>query len=383
MSAAAQKPLPQQGQTLHFFKHKCFTYIRPLGHGGTGSTHLVRDEESGLLYAIKKYSPIPGNDRDECYKRFIDEGRLLIELTHPNIVRVYDCYLYPNELTGFLQMEYIDGVPIDQFNPRPETKSWNEIFSDAVSAFEEMERKSILHRDIRPANVLVDASGNIKIIDFGFGKHYLSQSTLDNNSVVLNWPGTEPMEISAGIYNQATEIYYLGKLFQSVIAKSADSQFEYQTVIDTMSNRNPAKRYYSFSEVRQSMSDYGLSDLSFDMDDTKAYQAFADNLMALISEYIGAPILETKADNLIETLSSLLKSSCLEDYLQDNTLLINCFVKSNYNYFSRSIMSISTIRGFYGLLVGASPYRREIILQNLAVRLRTVPIQDKYEDIPF
>lgn len=159
-----------KGDLIVFDSKKNFKYIKSLGAGGTGDTHLFLDETTGIQFAIKKYAPKDFRYVDEYYSRFVDEIIILFNITHPNIVRIYNYYLYPELKTGYLQMEYVDGVTIDRFEPLDGGKSWDDIFSEIVSAFEYLEKHHILHRDIRPANILVDNNENVKIIDFGFGK---------------------------------------------------------------------------------------------------------------------------------------------------------------------------------------------------------------------
>ena len=114
-------------------------------------------------------------------------------------------------------MEYIDGTTIDKYQPLDQCE-WNNIFLQVINAFKYLEEKKILHRDIRPQNILIDKSGNVKIIDFGFGK-ILGKNVQDNNSVLLNWPVSKlPEEVSLkGECSHYTEIYFIGKLFDYIL----------------------------------------------------------------------------------------------------------------------------------------------------------------------
>ena len=101
------------GEVITFNAEKNFTYIKPLGNGGTGDTYLFRDETTNIMFAIKKYVPKDTRFIDEQYDRFVDEIKILFNISHPNIVRIYNYYLYPTAKTGYLQMEYVDGKCID------------------------------------------------------------------------------------------------------------------------------------------------------------------------------------------------------------------------------------------------------------------------------
>ena len=78
-----------ENKIVTFDSSKPFKYIKNLGSGGTGNTKLFLDESVGILFAIKKYSPSKDNDVDDCYKRFIDEIKILFTISHKNIVRIY------------------------------------------------------------------------------------------------------------------------------------------------------------------------------------------------------------------------------------------------------------------------------------------------------
>lgn len=82
---------------------------------------------------------------------------------------MFNYYLYPEAKTGYLQMEYVEGTAIHEFEPTF-GKDWEDIFKEVIYAFEYLEEKKILHRDIRSANILIDRNENVKIIDFGFSK---------------------------------------------------------------------------------------------------------------------------------------------------------------------------------------------------------------------
>jgi len=73
-----------------------------------------------------------------------------------------------------------------------------------------------LHRDIRPANILVDNSGTVKIIDLGFGKQIRATKDFDK-SLSLNWWCAVPKEFGLGLYDFSTEVYFVGKLFEDLI----------------------------------------------------------------------------------------------------------------------------------------------------------------------
>lgn len=124
------------GDNVKFNQSKHFKFIRELGSGGTGVTNLFKDETTDTFFAIKKYQPSGGNIEyeQEYYNRFVDEIKILFQLSHPNIVRVYNYYLYPQNTLGYLQMEYIEGVSIDEYVEN-NFVDLNNLFRSAIDAF--------------------------------------------------------------------------------------------------------------------------------------------------------------------------------------------------------------------------------------------------------
>lgn len=290
------------GDVITFDAKKNFTFVKTLGAGGTGDTHLFKDETTDMLFAFKKYVPKDARFVDEHYSRFVDEIKILLNISHPNIVRIYNYYLYPQAKTGFLQMEYVDGICIDQYGPMPWDKSWEDIFCDIIGAFEYLEKHHILHRDIRPANIMIDTSNIVKIIDFGFGKQ-LNGTTNDENSILLNWPATEmPNEVQLNQeYDERTEIYFVGTLFRHLL-KEEISEFHFAHIIDKMVKINPEQRYDSFSEIIADISAGVLSKIDFSETQKKCYRDFA---IALSTHILHFQSKYSPKNDIAQTISDL------------------------------------------------------------------------------
>ena len=87
--------MTETNREIKFDRPKIFKYVKNLGGGGTGETNLLLDEQTGMHFAFKKFKPIEENDKVECYQRFVDEINILMKIYHPNIVRIFNYYLYP------------------------------------------------------------------------------------------------------------------------------------------------------------------------------------------------------------------------------------------------------------------------------------------------
>ena len=200
---------------IRFIKSKEYKYLKEVGQGGTGRTILIKDETINERFVCKKYSPYFSECKTKYYEHFVNEIKILYKINHPNIVRVFSYHLYPEHTTGYILMEYIEGCNIDEYikaNP----KAINDIFVQTISGFKYLEDNGIMHRDVRPGNILVSTDGIPKIIDFGFGK--TTQETIDcTKSVSLNWAYSTPEEFVNNIYDHKTEVYFVGKLFERLI----------------------------------------------------------------------------------------------------------------------------------------------------------------------
>lgn len=374
----------KSGDVITFDVAKNFTYIDYLGDGGTGDTYLFKDETTDMLFAIKKYVPKDTRYIDDHYRRFVDEIKILFNISHPNIVRIYNYYLYPASKTGYLQMEYIEGTSINQFEPYPwDDKGWEDIFSEVISAFEYLEQNHILHRDIRPANILIDKNGNVKIIDFGFGKQ-LNGANRDENSVLLNWPATEmPTEVQLNQeYDERTEIYFVGTLFKHLLGENIDD-FRYQHILEKMTKINPNQRYSSFTEIASDISAGVLGEIDFTEEQKEIYRDFAGALAGHIVHYSDKYMPTNNIPETLSKLAELIRNSSLEKYLQDNRQLIRCFISGGYSYNPQKEIEVQTVIDFYGLVTGLSPVKQKILFDNIYTRLATIPVEVTTDDLPF
>lgn len=372
----------ETGEIIKFDQSKHFKFVRELGTGGTGETNLFKDETTNTLFAIKKYRPSEENieHKEDFYHRFVEEIVILFKLSHPNIVRVYNYYLYPNLMTGYLQMEYIEGTSIDAYI-RNNSTDLDNLFRSAVKSFEFLEENDILHRDIRPANIMIDNNGELKLIDFGFGK--ILSSTNTENSIRLNWPVTDmPDEVVNGNdYTVETEIYFLGSLFKRLIRENNIEDFKFINVVNTMCEVSIEKRYQSFKDVSDDIAKGVLLGTDFSARDKAVYQDMASSLVNTISYYTSDFSPVSEVERVQVNLGELIRNSSLEEYIQANSALISCFLTNGFAYSLRIMTKVDTVKDFYRLLIDSDYQKKEIILENLIIRLSLIEIKKPNFDI--
>ena len=372
-------------QIVKFIRRKDFELIKELGRGACGRTVLLDDPIIGERFVCKKYAPMYEELTDELYGNFVEEIKLLHLLNHPNIVRVFNYYLYPEEKTGYILMEYVVGSDIEdhlKFHP----ENINTIFLQVVEAFFHLEMNDILHRDIRPMNILVSNEGNVKVIDFGFGKKITESNNFDK-SISLNWWCEPPMEFKDNIYNHATEVYFIGKLFEIIILENQIEQFSYKNIVTRMVARDPNSRVSLFSDVRNEILSGAFADLEFDPFELDSYRDFAGQLtMALSKLERSSKYIESPAD-IIRKLEECYKSIMLEEYVPTNAVVLRAFLSGAYYYSSNMLFQVATVRKFLELLRNSSTAKRNIIVANLKTRLDALERYDEPtsfdDDIPF
>lgn len=375
--------MPKNGDIIEFYRKKQFEYVKPLGAGGTGDTHLFRDNTTNMLFAIKKYSPKDKQYIDEFYTRFVDEIKILFNLSHQNIVRVYNYYLYPEFKLGYLQMEYVEGTTIDEYEPDGWGKDWETIFSETINAFKYLEENKILHRDIRPANILIDKEETVKIIDFGFGK-ILSDTNDGGESIFLNWPVTEfPEEVAIQkVYNNQSEIYFVGKLFYHLL-KDNLSSFRYTYILDKMIKVSPTDRFKSFEEITHTISTGVISEIDFTSTQKKTYLNLAKAISQSLDNYTSNFFPIDNVTDVLNSLATVIRNSALETVVQDNGPIIEAFISNGFRYSNSVDIEVSSVTDFYQLMIQLPPTKQKIVLNNLHARIANKDVVGYDEELPF
>ncbi|MEU7896451.1 protein kinase [Nonomuraea sp. NPDC049152] len=185
-----------------------------LGGGGMGEVWRADDAVLGRTVAVKVLLPALMED-PRFAQRFQNEARAMATLTHPGIVDVYDCgacELGDGRRVSFLVMEFVDGESLDRLLRRSaltaeETMRLVAEVADALAAAHE---RGIVHRDVKPANLMIKADGSVTLTDFGIA-HSASGGQLTVTGTVLCSAGyCAPEQASGGDITPAVDVYALG-----------------------------------------------------------------------------------------------------------------------------------------------------------------------------
>ena len=191
-----------------------FVLVRELGPGGMSRVFLGRDEVLDRPVAVKVVEPDP--EDPEVGLRFQREGRAAARLSHPNIVRVYDAG--EDELDGnrvsYIVMEYVPCGDfkelMDRCGPLPESML-SRIGADVASGLAHAHERGIIHRDIKPRNVLLDDRGSPRLADFGIARA-LDGTTSHNHagSYLGTAAYSSPEQLRGERVTSKSDVYSLG-----------------------------------------------------------------------------------------------------------------------------------------------------------------------------
>jgi len=216
---------------------RCRT-IRELGRGGVGTVYLATHQTLQIEVALKVLSPSLSMDNPALAERFIREAQLAARIRHPNVIAVMDAA--HDEPTGlyYIVMEYVGGGALSwhlRRGPLPEAKALA-IVTGIAHALVIAEENRIVHRDIKPDNIMLDLRGTAKLADLGLAKHAIdSRTSLTLGGSFMGTPAYMSPEQArdAKIADTRDDIYSLGASFYECL--TGEPPFQGETPYNIMS----------------------------------------------------------------------------------------------------------------------------------------------------
>ncbi len=194
-----------------------YKILKLIGGGGMSNVYLAHDMILNRDVAIKilRYD---FTTEEEMHRRFQREALSATSLTHPNIVSIYDVGEDGN--MHYIVMEYIEGKTLKQyiqeFSPLSPARSVH-IMKQLTSAIAHAHENGIIHRDIKPQNILMDLEGNVKITDFGIATTLSATSYTQTNSVMGTVHYLSPEQARGGTATKKSDVYALGIVFYELL----------------------------------------------------------------------------------------------------------------------------------------------------------------------
>lgn len=215
----------QQGSRKAFGNYEL---VRELGRGGMGIVYKAHEVSLQRMVALKILPPKYSQDA-AFVKRFVREARAGARLSHPNIVPIFAVGEHGG--THFIAMDYVKGETLAEIIARDgqmDTDRALDIVRQAAKGLSEAHRHGVVHRDIKPHNIMIDEAGRVRILDFGLARILTSETQLTSEGESMGTPSyMSPEQCHATDVDQRTDIYSLGvTLYQMLTGElpfSADS----------------------------------------------------------------------------------------------------------------------------------------------------------------
>lgn len=222
-----------------------YDIIRVLGKGAMGLVYEARDPNLDRRVAIKtiKVENLSAEASADYEARFRTEARSAARLQHPNIVSVYDSERHGD--VAYLVMEFVQGDDLKQYLDSGKRYSLREslgIVHDLLSALDYAHRQNIVHRDVKPANLLVEANGRVKLTDFGVARIQDSgEATRTKGSMVGTLKYMSPEQVQGLPVDARADLFAAGiVLYQLLTGKRPfDGESEF-AIIHQIVSQNPA-----------------------------------------------------------------------------------------------------------------------------------------------
>ncbi len=185
-----------------------YEILEVIGTGGMAVVYKARCHRLNRLVAIKILKDEFARD-EEFRRRFHAEGEAVAMLSHPNIVQVYDVSSTDN--ANFIVMELIDGISLKQYMEKKGVLNWKETLHFAMQIAKGLEHahgRGIIHRDIKPHNVMVLKNGSVKVMDFGIAR-VMSKSNTLTKEALGSVHYISPEQAKGGHTDNRSDIYSL------------------------------------------------------------------------------------------------------------------------------------------------------------------------------
>ena len=260
-----------------------YRILEKLGEGGMGVVYKAHDIDLDRFVAIKGL-PEHRHEQDVEYERFMREARAASALNHPNVCTIYD--FLKVEGKQYIVMEYVEGVTLREkladamhgrLLPTPEAISYSIQLAEAL---EEAHEHGIVHRDVKPANIMITAKNQAKIMDFGLAKLKGAMKLTRTDSTLGTLAYMSPEQLQGGDVDPRSDLFSLGvvlyemltgclpfrgeheaALMYSIVNEEPqplqehlpDASPELARIIDRLLQKNPDRRYQTARDVADNL----------------------------------------------------------------------------------------------------------------------------------
>ncbi|MBQ1441510.1 MAG: Stk1 family PASTA domain-containing Ser/Thr kinase [Clostridia bacterium] len=287
-----------------------YEILEEVGNGGMAVVYKAKDFDTGAIVAVKilreEYL-----DNEEFCRRFRNESRAIALLNHPNIVKIFDVCNSPS--LQYIVMEYIDGISLKDYIEQQRVVRVKEAVhftTQILRALMHAHSKGIVHRDIKPQNIMLLPNGRIKVTDFGIARLITSQTSTMTDKAIGSVHYIAPEQARGAVTDARADLYSVGVMLYEMLtgklpfeANSAVSVAVMQLQADPKMPRqinpnipvgleeitiqamqkDPNARYQSAAEMLQDLENFKLNpgikfNYKYIVEDNTRYSKSAQNL---------------------------------------------------------------------------------------------------------
>ena len=212
-----------------------------IGVGGMAVVYKAYDTIESRIVALKilKQEFVTNED---FVRRFKNESKAIAVLSHPNIVKVYDVSF--GDLIQYIVMEYIEGITLKQYIEQNGSIPWKNavgVVMQILRALQHAHDKGIIHRDVKPQNIILTKDGDIKVTDFGIARFARSDYKTMTDKAIGSVHYISPEQARSEITDEKADLYSVGVILYEMLSGTLPFQAESAVIVAMMQLQNEAK----------------------------------------------------------------------------------------------------------------------------------------------
>lgn len=213
-----------------------------IGVGGMSVVYKAYDNVDDRIVAVKILKD-EFLTNDEFVRRFKNESKAIALLSHPNIVKVYDVSF--GEKLQYIVMEYVDGITLKEYIQKQKSITWNDALfftTQILRALQHAHDKGIVHRDIKPQNIILLSNGNIKVADFGIARFSRSETRTLTDAAIGSVHYISPEQAKGEFTDERADIYSVGVVLYEMLAGKVPFEADSAVSVALMQLQDDAER---------------------------------------------------------------------------------------------------------------------------------------------